>query len=89
MCIRFDKLDRFIRVNDRTKYLVFFGSEKYGFIYNRIRQKKVALHMFFSHNYAKIKAYSYDYLPLEKALNLHNFIIHVKSAFNKNQNYYY
>ena len=26
--IRFDKMDGFIRVYDRTRYLVFFGSEK-------------------------------------------------------------
>ena len=26
--IRLDKLDAFIRVYDRTRYLVFFGSEK-------------------------------------------------------------
>ena len=34
--IRFDKIDGFNRVYDGTKYLVLFGSEKYGFIYNRI-----------------------------------------------------
>ena len=27
--IRFDKIDEFIRVYDRTRYLVFFWSEKY------------------------------------------------------------
>ena len=36
-CIRFDKIDGFIRVYDGTKYLVLFRSEKYDFIYNRIR----------------------------------------------------
>ena len=35
--IRFDKIDGFIRVYDRTRYLVLFGDEKYDFIYNRIR----------------------------------------------------
>ena len=35
--IRFDKIDRFIRVYDGTRYLVLFRSEKYHFIYNRIR----------------------------------------------------
>ena len=37
LCIRFDKIDGFIRVYDRTRYLVLFGSEKYDSIYNRIR----------------------------------------------------
>ena len=31
--IRFDKIDRFIRV----RYLVLFSGEKYDFIYNRTR----------------------------------------------------
>ena len=30
--IRFDKIDRFIRVYDATWYLVLFGSEKYDSI---------------------------------------------------------
>ena len=35
--IRFDKVDGFIRVYDGTRYLVLFGDEKCGFIYNRIK----------------------------------------------------
>ena len=35
--ITFDEIDGFIRVYDRTKYLVLLRSEKYDFIYNRIR----------------------------------------------------
>ena len=35
--IRFDKIDRFIRIYDGTRYLTLFGSEKYDAIYNRIR----------------------------------------------------
>ena len=35
--IRFDKIDGFIRVYDGTRYLVLLESEKYNFIYNRIR----------------------------------------------------
>ena len=33
----FDKIDGFIRVYDGTGYLVLFGSEKYDFIYKKIR----------------------------------------------------
>ena len=36
--VRFDKVHRFIRVYDGTKYLVLFGSEKLDFTYNRISQ---------------------------------------------------
>ena len=48
--IRFDKMDGFIKVYDGTRYLVLFGTEKYGTIYNRMRyliSQKGVLHMFF------------------------------------------
>ena len=34
----------------------------------------------------KIKVDSYDSLPIEKTLTLHNVIILIKSALNKDQN---
>ena len=37
LCIRFDKIDGLIRDSGGTRYLVLFGSEKYDYIYNRIR----------------------------------------------------
>ena len=43
----------------------------------------------FSSNYAKIKMYSDDDLPLEETLTLHNVIILINSVFTKNQNHYY
>ena len=36
LCTGFNKIDGFIRVYDRTRYLVLFGAEKYDSIYNRI-----------------------------------------------------
>ena len=51
--------------------------------------KKSGITYVFSHNYAKIKIDSYDSLPLEKALTLHNVIILIKSVLKKNQNHYY
>ena len=56
--IRFDKVDRFIRVYDGTRYLVLFGREKYKAIYNRIRyliSQKSCITYVFSNNYARIK----------------------------------
>ena len=35
--IKFDEVDRFIRVYDGIRYVVLFGPEKYDAIYNRIR----------------------------------------------------
>ena len=45
--IRFDQIDGFIRIYDGAKYLTLFGLEEYEVIYDRIRYKKVASHMFF------------------------------------------
>ena len=75
LCIRFNKVDGFIRVYDGTRYLVLFGPEKYDAIYSRIRyvisQKSVIIYVI-SLNYLRIKIDSYDSFPLEKALTLHN-----------------
>ena len=35
--VRFNKIEGFIRVYNRTRYLKLFGSQKYFSIYNRIR----------------------------------------------------
>ena len=43
----------------------------------------------FSHYYTKIKADSYHYLLFEKTLTLHNIIIHIKPALNKDQSHCY
>ena len=50
--IRFDKIDGFIRIYDKTRYLTLFGYEKYDSIYNRIRYlislKSSITYVFFS-----------------------------------------
>ena len=63
---KFNKIGRFIRIKDRMRYLVLFGSEKYGTIYNRIRYLKRSIRYVFSLYYTKIKVDSYDSLPIEK-----------------------
>ena len=90
--IRFNKIDGFIRVYDKTRYLILFGSEKYDSIYNRIRyliSVKSGITYIISHNYAKIKLDSYHSLPLEKTMTFHDAIILIKSVFNKDENNYY
>ena len=93
LCIRFDKIDRFIRVFDGTRYLVLFGSEKYNFFYNRIRYVlsiKSGITFIISHKYAKIKVDSYNSLAVEKKKIFHNVIILFKSVWNKDKdNCYY
>ena len=54
--IWFNKIDGFIKVYDGIRCLILFGSEKYGFIYNRIRclvSIKSGITYIISHNYAK------------------------------------
>ena len=71
--IRFDKID-----------------EKYDAIYNRIRyliESKNGTAYVISHNYAKIKVDSYDSLPLDKKLILHNIIINMMSVLDTEQNH--
>ena len=92
LCIRFDKIDGFIRIYDGTRYLTLFDSEKYDTIYNRIRyliSLKNGITYIFSHYITKIKVDSYDSLPIKKILTLYNVIIHIKSVLNKDKNNYY
>ena len=84
--IRFDKIDGFIRIYDRTTYLVLVGPEKYDASCNRIRylmSLKSPIIYISSHYFSKIKVDSYDSLPIEKILTLHNVIILIKSVLNK------
>ena len=60
-----------------TKKIKYLISQKSGIAY------------IFSHYFAEIKVDSYDTLPIEKGLILHNVIIHIKSALNKDINHYY
>ena len=65
----FDKIDEFIRVYDGFRYLVFFGSEKYDSIYDRVRyliSTQRGITYIISYNYAIVKLDSYDSLSLEK-----------------------
>ena len=90
--IRFDKIDGYIKVYDRTRYLVLFGSKKYDYINNRIRyliSVRKGITDLISHNYAKIKVDSYNSVPLEKAMTFHNVVILIKSVFDKDRNNYY
>ena len=92
LSIRFNKIDGCIRIYDRTRYLTLFGSENYDAIYNRIRyliSLKGSITYIFSHYFAKVKVDSFDSLPIEKRLTLHNVIILIQSVLNKDKNHYY
>ena len=89
MRIRFDKIDGFIKIYQGTRYVVLLGPEKYDAIYNRIRYPislKSGITYLFSHYHVEIKVDSYDSLPTEKIVTLHNVIILNKSVLNKETN---
>ena len=91
LCIRFDKIDGFIRIYDGTRYLTLFGSGKYAF-YNRIRylvSLKSGITYIFSHYFTKMSIDYYDSLTIEKRVTLCNIIIHIKTVLNKDKNHYY
>ena len=90
--IIFDKIDGIIRIYDGPRYLTLFGSEKYDAIYNKIRyliSLKYGITYISSRFFANIKVNSYDSLPIEKRLTLHNVIIHIKSVLSKDKKHYY
>ena len=65
---RFNKIVRFIRIYDGTRYLPLFEPEKYV-IYNRTRYLiSLKSGITISHYFAKIKVESYDSLLIEKIL---------------------
>ena len=89
---RFDLIDRFIRFYDGTRYWTLFGLEKYEPFTTELdifQVKKVPPHIFFSHYFTKIKVDSYNALPIQKILTLHNATIDIKSVLNKDKNGYY
>ena len=88
LSIRFDKIDEFIGICDRNRYLLSFCLQKYNVVYNRIIQNICFKHDF-SRYYTKFKGHSYDSLPVEKTFGLYNIIIHIKSVFYRVQNHYF
>ena len=86
--IRFNKMDRIIRIYDGARYLTLSDTKKYGAIYDRIRcliSLKSSKTYIFSHYFAKIKVDFYDSLPIEKTLTFHNVKILIKSVLNKDK----
>ena len=85
MNIRFNKIDGFIRIPNGSRYLVLFGLENYASSTRIGNLKKKR----YTRYYAKINIDSYDFLPIEKLLTLHNVVILIKPVLNKNWNLYY
>ena len=76
MHIRFDKIDRFIRVPDgEIKHLILFDYELLDNIGNKIKyliSEKGGIANSINHNSGEIRIDSYNSLPTEKILTFHN-----------------
>ena len=71
---------------------MFHFNEKYERIFDRTRyliMLKSSISDVYSHEYMKSEINSDDDSPLEKTSNMHNVVICIKSAFNKNHNLHY
>ena len=93
MGIRFYRIDGFIEIHDKYKYLVLFDysyCDKTGDKIKYVISEKSGITDSINHNFARIRIESYDYLPVEKILTFHNVIILIKSVANTDtSNYYY
>ena len=86
-----NKVDEFFRNYNGTKYLIYFGSEKYMSIFNRIKYLIILtgdISIVVFYNFAKIKIETDDDLSSERIMNVYNVVILVKTVFSKNCNHY-
>ena len=81
MRIRFDKIDGFIKIHDKIRYLVLFGYSHCDKICDKIKyliSDKSGITDSVNHNFARIRIELYNSLPTEKILTFHNVIILIK-----------
>ena len=90
--ITFDKIDGFIKIHDKIRYLVLFDYSYCDKICDKIKyliSEKSGITDSINHNLGRIRIDSYDSLPTEKILTFRNLIMLIKSVINKNKNEYY
>ena len=88
----FNKIDGFIIAYDLTKYLILPRPEKYDTVFNKIRYPialKSSGPYVDSFNYAKIQNWFRWWFDSSQTLPMHNVVMIIKLAFNKNHNEYY
>ena len=89
---RFDKINGYIKIHDRIRYLVLFDYERFDKICDRIKyliSEKKGITDSNNQNSGRIRIELYNSLPIAKILTFHNIIIVIKSVLNKNKNEYY
>ena len=92
MPIRFGKLDGFIKIHNKIRYLVLVDYSYCDKICDKIKYliiERSGITDSINHNFRWIRIASYDSLPIDKIFTFHNVIILIKSVVNKNENNYY
>ena len=87
--IRFNKINEFMKIYDGIRYLRLFDPWWYDASWIRMRYliiKKSGITDSVNHDFARIRINSYNYLPIDEILTIHNVIILIKSVVNKNEN---
>ena len=88
MRIRLDKIDGFIKIHDKIKYLVLLDYRVCDKV-KYLTSEKSGITDSINHTFERIRIDSYNSLPIEKIFTFHNVIIIIKSVVNKNKNEYY
>ena len=90
--IRFDKIDGFIKIYEKNRYLALFDYSHYKKICDKIEyplSEKSGIADSINHIFARIRIDLYNSFPTEKILTFYNVVILIKSVVNKNKNEYY
>ena len=69
---RFDKIDRFIKIHNKIKYLVLFDYSYRDKICDKIKyliSEKSGITDSINHNFVRIRINSYDLLPIKKNID--------------------
>ena len=88
MRIRFGKLDGFIKIHGKNRYLVLVDYSYCDKICDKIKyliSERSGITDSINHNFAWIRIASNDSLPIDKIFTFHNFIILIKSVINKSK----
>ena len=81
--IRFYKIDGFIEIYDRIRYLVTLGHSWFDEICDGMKyliSEKSGITDIINHNFARIRVDSYNSLAIEKILTFHNVITLITSC---------
>ena len=90
--IRFDKIDGFIKIHEKNRYLALFDYSHYKKICDKIEyplSEKSGIADSINHIFARIRIDLCNSFPTEKILTFYNVVILIKSVVNKNKNEYY